>query len=290
VPQTPLLSPTPHTTFCNHRLRHLQVARFHGYFEDRKEIYLVLNYARLGNLYSYIQIVENGVIPLERARLYLRQVASALEYLKLANVCHRDLKQENVLLTSRDTLQICDFGWAIKCNDGEKRSTICGTPLYVPPEMLWGSLYSPSFVDAWSLGILAHELIFHQSPFDLEDKELERCSRGGSESHRKTIFKKIRNFTEWEAIAPAGGDSRAKSFITCLLQKDPTRRTHDALSHPFLLDQDILDENYKKRGTRKERLGPATLSKRRKLPDGLSFNSNETNNISQYDIGERRRR
>jgi len=209
------INSTLHPSFLS--LRHLNITHFHGYYDDPKNVYMVMNYAGLRNLHYYIHTLENGVVPLERPRLYLRQVASALEYLGSAKVAHRDLKQENLVLTTRDTIhrdlkqenlvlttrdtiQICDFGWAIHYHN-EKRKMLCGTPLYVPPEMLRNLPYDPRFVDSWALGILAHELILDESPFDLRGKAYDICSSDDNRAQRKIIFEKIVHFSEWKAPA-----------------------------------------------------------------------------------------
>jgi serine/threonine protein kinase len=206
-----------------------------------------LNYARLGNLHAYIDTVENGILPIERARMYLRQVAAALDYLASANVAHRDLKQENIILVARDTVQLCDFGWSIRYAKGQKQSTLCGTPLYVPPEMLVTTAYDPKPVDLWALGVLAHELILTESPFDLDDSEWNNCSDTRDDDarfQRRVIFDKLTSFTKW-SCPPGNLDPRAMDFIAKLLRKDPKTRmvASDALCHPFLLDQESLDVN-----------------------------------------------
>ena len=192
------INSTLHPSFLS--LRHLNITHFHGYYDDPKNVYMVMNYAGLRNLHYYIHTLENEVVPLERPRLYLRQVASALEYLGSAKVAHRDLKQENLVLTTRDTIQICDFGWAIHFHN-EKRKMLCGTPLYVPPEMLRNLPYDPRFVDSWALGIPAHELILDESPFDLQGKAYDICSSDDNRAQRKIIFEKIVHFSEWKALA-----------------------------------------------------------------------------------------
>ena len=215
---------------------------FLGYFTDYENIYIVMSYAHLGNLHSYIQQVENGMVSLERARLYLRQVTAALDYLSSARVAHRDIKLENVVLKSKDCLQLCDFGWAISYNEKTtKRSTLCGTPLYVPPEMLGSGRYDPSFVDAWALGILAHEIILDQSPFDLDDIEWDQCSNS-SHAPRRRILDKIKRFSVWTPPPLTATHAMAINFIAALLKKDPAQRMTfpDALCHPFLQDQEPM--------------------------------------------------
>ena len=204
-----------------------------------------MSYARLGNLHEYVYKVENGHLPIDRARMYLRQVASALDYLKSTNVAHRDIKQENILLAARNTIQICDFGWSIRYSTGQKRSTLCGTPLYVPPEMLQTTPYDPKHVDLWSLGILAHELILGYSPFDLGDTECKSNSSDDSRTQRRLIFGKLNQFTTFVPPTTVVVDPLGIDLISRLLKKDPTRRmaASDILCHPFLLDQESLEES-----------------------------------------------
>jgi novel protein kinase C delta type len=64
-------------------------------------------------------------------------------------------------------VKICDFGWAAnKITKEELRSTYCGTPLYLSPEILQGHKYDEK-VDLWAVGIIAYELLLGQSPFQI---------------------------------------------------------------------------------------------------------------------------
>ena len=65
-------------------------------------------------------------------------------------------------------MKLCDFGWSIFAPEKTIRSTLCGTPEYVPPEMLkngqensWHDFcqYDVRYIDVWSLGVLAVEMI-----------------------------------------------------------------------------------------------------------------------------------
>jgi len=78
-------------------------------------------------------------------------------------VIHRDIKPEN-LLNAFGTIKICDFGWSVY-DPNNKRTTLCGTPDYVPPEMLLQKNYDKN-VDIWSLGILMYELLTGKPPFE----------------------------------------------------------------------------------------------------------------------------
>jgi len=91
---------------------------------------------------------------------YIRQITTALSYLHDRNVFHRDLKPENLLFSKilkpfkKNVIKLCDFGYAIVALPGPKqmRSTICGTPEYLPPEMIYhqsskSSSYDVRFVN-----------------------------------------------------------------------------------------------------------------------------------------------
>ena len=82
-------------------------------------------------------------IPQARVGALIAQVASAAEFLETLGLAHRDIKPENILLTmvnlyltQGNTVKICDFGWSIYNPNKEMRLTLCGTPLYLAPEMV----------------------------------------------------------------------------------------------------------------------------------------------------------
>ena len=77
-------------------------------------------------------------------------------------VIHRDLKPENVLL-SYDSVKIADFGLAVYTED-QMRSSFCGTPDYMSPELVSGAAYDYS-VDIWSIGMLTYEFLVGRTPY-----------------------------------------------------------------------------------------------------------------------------
>jgi len=84
------------------------------------------------------------------------------------DVIHRDIKPENILISydgqGNEVLKISDFGWSIHAPT-TKRTTMCGTPDYVCPELLENKPHD-SKVDIWSLGVLAFELNSGYAPFE----------------------------------------------------------------------------------------------------------------------------
>ena len=93
---------------------------------------------------------------------YIRQLAAALEYCHKKHVIHRDIKPENLLLDLKGELKIADFGWSVHAPQS-RRTTLCGTLDYLPPEMIEGKSHD-QMVDVWSLGILMYEFLVRPSP------------------------------------------------------------------------------------------------------------------------------
>lgn len=89
-------------------------------------------------------------------RYYMKQVIEAVQHMHIHRVIHRDLKLGNFFLTTDMVLKIGDFGLAATIkHDGERKKTICGTPNYIAPEVLFDTQNGHSYeVDIWSLGVV----------------------------------------------------------------------------------------------------------------------------------------
>jgi serine/threonine protein kinase len=103
------------------------------------------------------------------ARFYMSQMLDAIKFMHARRVIHRDLKLGNFFLTSQMDLKIGDFGLATSLrHDGERKKcvmsysiciewcrTICGTPNYIAPEILFDQQNGHSYeVDMWSVGVI----------------------------------------------------------------------------------------------------------------------------------------
>jgi serine/threonine protein kinase len=69
----------------------------------------------------------------------------------------------------QNVIKLCDFGWSVY-QDNRLRTTFCGTPLYVCPEILRGKEYDEK-IDIWSLGIMMYEMLVGENPFKITKEE-----------------------------------------------------------------------------------------------------------------------
>jgi len=196
--------------------RHPHLLRIYGYFYDKEKVYLILEYAGRGELFEHLRHVIS--FSPRRTAKYIKHLASALAYLHSKNIIHRDIKPENLLLDDLGNIKLSDFGWSVHAPGKQKRYTMCGTPEYLPPEMIEHKPHYDS-VDAWALGILAYEFLVGKSPFEAETQN--------------DIFQNIR---KKEVIYPKTMPQEAKLFISQLLQKDPSKRMKltEVPNHPFI--------------------------------------------------------
>ena len=125
-------------------------------YETETHFYLVLEYAKHGELFDYI--VERGCLSAQCALSFFRQIISALDFLHMHNICHRDIKPENILLDSKDRIKIADFGFA-RWMKSNVTSTSCGSPHYAAPEVIKGDPYDGKCADIWSTGVLFYTLL-----------------------------------------------------------------------------------------------------------------------------------
>ena len=99
-----------------------------------------------------------GPFPEERVLKWLAQLVGALAYCHRKDVSHRDVKSQNVFLTSNDDIRLGDFGL---CRQAPGMMTFSegGTDTYMPPEVMLGQKLDGKKVDVWCLGLVLYELL-----------------------------------------------------------------------------------------------------------------------------------
>lgn len=136
---------------------HPNVVKFVECFEDCDNIYMILELCPNKSLMDMLRARKRFTEP--ETRFFLLQLLGALKYMHGKKVIHRDLKLGNIFLDADMNIKIGDFGLAaLLVNENDRKRTICGTPNYIAPEVLFGSGkegQGHSFeVDLWGVGVI----------------------------------------------------------------------------------------------------------------------------------------
>ncbi|KAB8295012.1 hypothetical protein EYC80_006959 [Monilinia laxa] len=213
-------------------IQHPNIMKIYDIWENRTEIYLVLEYVDNGELFA--QIANNGRLPEEIAMKYFRQLLSAVGYCHSYNICHRDLKPENILITSTGDIKIADFGMAaLHQGPDHKLRTSCGSPHYAAPELIGGHKYRGDKVDIWSMGVILYASLCGRLPFDVEGV-------GNDRERLNPLLSKIRK-GDYEMAPEFTKD--AANLIWRILQVNPKDRIalDQIWKHPVVRKYDYLD-------------------------------------------------
>ncbi|KAJ6407812.1 hypothetical protein OIU84_011168 [Salix udensis] len=151
--------------FILKRINHPNIVRLHDIIEVPGRILIVLEYCKGGDLSMYIQ--RHGKVPEAIAKHFMQQLAAGLQILRDNNLIHRDLKPQNLLLSMSDNnevLKIADFGFARSLQPSDLAETMCGSPLYMAPEIMQLQKYDAK-ADLWSVGAILFQLVTGKTPY-----------------------------------------------------------------------------------------------------------------------------
>ncbi|XP_076236835.1 testis-specific serine/threonine-protein kinase 6 [Calliopsis andreniformis] len=195
------------------KLNHPHVVHVHSIFQRRNKYFIFMRYAENGDLLDFV--LKNGAVIEGQARVWTRQLALGLQYLHEMEIAHRDMKCENVLLTSNYNVKLADFGFARYVIDNRGRrvlsDTYCGSLSYAAPEILRGSPYNPKIADIWSLGVILYILLNKAMPFDDNDiKSLYEQQTNRKWKFRSKVVKSL--------------SDKVKKLVARLLEPDPSKR------------------------------------------------------------------
>ena len=147
------------------RLRHKNIVELYHAFMEGKQLIMIMELARGGELMEYVQ--AKGTLPEKDARKILKQIVSAIQYCHSFGVVHRDLKLENVLFKDTEDLyvKVIDFGISGVCTTFQTDVVDAGTIAYMPPEIFEGNTNTSAAIDIWAIGLMFYAMLYGTLPF-----------------------------------------------------------------------------------------------------------------------------
>lgn len=197
-------------------VRHPFIVCLHYAFQNTQKLYMIMDFVQGGDFFTLMRKFKR--LPEDWVRIYVSEIAMALQYLHDMDVVYRDLKPENILLDGGGHIKLTDFGLSrffesrppaaedmMEEKDYVTRS-FCGTEQYMSPEMLLQQGHNHR-MDWWCLGLLMHEMISARHPFQ-------------GPSHYDTL----RNMVTKQPNIDSRLSPNAAIAVRCLLVKNPKAR------------------------------------------------------------------
>ncbi|KAF2978533.1 hypothetical protein EK904_013390 [Melospiza melodia maxima] len=152
-------------------LKHENIVALYDFQELANSVYLVMEYCNGGDLADYLHTMRT--LSEDTIRLFLQQIAGAMKMLHSKGIIHRDLKPQNILLSyaggrksnpNNIRIKIADFGFARYLQNNMMAATLCGSPMYMAPEVIMSQHYDAK-ADLWSIGTIIYQCLTGKAPF-----------------------------------------------------------------------------------------------------------------------------
>ena len=202
-------------------LRHPFINRYKNDLEDTDGVKLYLTYESGGDLFTVFHEHFKHKMPQSAILFYIAEISIGVEYLHSLDIIHRDLKTENIFISSTGNIKIGDFGFACICS---KAIETLGTMGYLAPEIIRGVPYTDK-LDIWCIGIMTYELLYSCNPFMETVDQLETITMD------KTLFLNYETSPEHSVI---------NTFISKILVLERRRYTiKQLLLDPWIGEIDV---------------------------------------------------
>ena len=234
-------------------LDHPSIVKLHDVIIDTNynNIYFVLDYYPKGD---FAKFLDNKPLKEKFCRKYLKQLSQGLEYLLSKDILHRDLKPQNILLTNEYNIKITDFGFAKQIDKNALINTLCGSPMYMAPEIINKKEYDIKS-DLWSVGVILYEMVYGEVPYNV--------------GTFVELIKKINKADIKYNIKNIHVSDDCLELMCSLLTKDPEYRINweEFFCHKWFLNDTILHHE--------NNLLEISMNNSSTLPDFNNYNLNE---------------
>ncbi|KAK8858213.1 hypothetical protein M9Y10_013314 [Tritrichomonas musculus] len=206
------------------QIRHPSITQLLDVLMDKENLYIIVELCDGGDLNDIV--ISSGGLTESQARHYFRQIMSAVSYIHQLGVAHRDIKLENILITSNDQAKLTDFGLCKQQNTGSLLLTTCGTLIYAAPEIIKEEPYDGTKADIWSAGIVLFAMVANHFPWST-DEDLPPD---------KLVHETARQIVNGEISLPEGISFELQNLLAYMLNIDPDERptAEDVLQHPWM--------------------------------------------------------
>ncbi|XP_040203592.1 serine/threonine-protein kinase ULK1 isoform X2 [Rana temporaria] len=210
-------------------LKHENIVALYDFQELASSVYLVMEYCNGGDLADYLHTMRT--LSEDTIRLFLQQIAGAMKMLHSKGIIHRDLKPQNILLSctggrrsnpNNIRIKIADFGFARYLQNNMMAATLCGSPMYMAPEVIMSQHYDAK-ADLWSIGTIIYQCLTGKAPF-----------QASSPQDLRLFYEKNKTLTP---NIPRETSSYLKQLLLGLLQRNQKdRMDFDEFFHHSFLD------------------------------------------------------
>jgi serine/threonine-protein kinase len=160
-------------------LQHPNVATLYDFCEVAGQPCIIMEYVD-GQTVSERVAAYGAALPLSETVYVFEKVCEAIDHIHRHGVIHRDIKSNNIKISSQNQVKLLDFGIA-KAQNAQRQLTqagsVIGTLQYLAPELIRGGTADASG-DIWALGVLLYEMVTGRVPFDA-DTVGDLCDRIG---------------------------------------------------------------------------------------------------------------
>ncbi|TKA83890.1 hypothetical protein B0A55_00103 [Friedmanniomyces simplex] len=202
------------------KLAHPNIVAFYRAFSFQTSTYVVLELCPNGSLADMLK--KRKYLTLPEIRRFVIQICGAVKYLHHRHIVHRDLKTGDLFLDENMNVKVGDFGLAAllvteREMEVKRRTTMCGTPNYLAPEILEKGKGHDEKVDLWAIGVIAYTLAIGKAPFHATTKE--------------EIYKKLKsgNYTWPELSATTNQSADLRNLVASLLVPEEQRPPPDQI-------------------------------------------------------------
>jgi len=189
-------------------LRHPFIVNMQFAFQDRENLFLVMDYKSGGDLRFHLG--HHKCFSEPQTKFFVACILVALEYLHNNGILHRDVKPENLVLDNKGYVHLTDFGIARVWNPENARDT-SGTPGYMAPEVMCRQNHGVA-ADYFAVGVIVYEFMFGRRPYQGKSRK----------EIRESILAKQVQIKRDEI--PEGWSLEAADFVNKLLQRKPVNR------------------------------------------------------------------